>query len=90
MFSAFVIAAAVAVLVGLPVDYVWRRRGSGAGVFAGVVNAAALMVVVGCAVAVGVVHGAAALVGFVFGLVAGSGMANTVATRLWGVPAHRW
>jgi ABC-type transport system involved in cytochrome c biogenesis permease subunit len=89
MFSAFLIGAVIAAVVGLPVDYVWRRYGR-VGVVAGAVNAVALIALVAGAISVGVVHGPLAVVAFVFGLVAGSSMANHAATRLWGLPAHRW
>jgi hypothetical protein len=90
MFSAFIVGAVIAALVGLPVDYVWRRVSGSAGVVAGFGNAVVLIGVFGGAVGVGLVHGAASLVAFVLGLVAGNGMANDAATRLWGLPAHRW
>lgn len=86
MIAAFVVALIAAGLLGLPADWVRRRKPGPAAMLAGLGNATGLVVAVGAVAAAGLVSGAGVLATLVLGLVAGNVAADAIATRVWGPP----
>ena len=83
MIPTFFYAFGVAVILGLPADYTWRRARQLAP-FAGLASAAAIIGAIYLAGHFGLLHGAGTVVALIFGLIAGGAGADAIASRRWG------
>jgi sorbitol-specific phosphotransferase system component IIBC len=86
MILTFLYALGVAVILGLPADYAWRRARHLAPV-AGLASAAAIIAAIYLAARLSLLHGPGTVLALIFGLIAGGISADALASRRWG-PAH--
>ena len=90
MIAAFILGFFGAVLIGLTVDYLWRRARRSVAFVAGIGNAVAVIALVGVIAAGPVLRGPLEVAALVVGLSVGTAAANAAAGRVWGPAAHRW
>ena len=83
MILTFLYALGVAVILGLPADYTWRRARHLAP-FAGLASAAAIIAAIYLAAHLSLLHGPGTVVALIFGLIAGGISADALASRRWG------
>lgn len=89
MIATFAVAVIAAGLLGLPADWMRRRKRGAAATLAGLGNAAALVAAVAAVAAAGLLSGAGAVAALVLGLVAGNVVADAIATSVWGPAGTR-
>lgn len=89
MIATFALALIAAGLLGLPADWVRRRKPGAAATLAGLGNATALVAAVAAVAAAGLLSGAGAVAALVLGLVAGNVAADAIASNVWGPAGKR-
>lgn len=89
MIPTFLYALGVAVILGLPADYTWRRARQLAP-FAGLVSAAGIIAAIYLAGHISLLDGPGAVVALIFGLIAGGVSADALASRQWGPARHHY
>ena len=89
MILTFFYALGVAVILGLPAGYTWRRARHLAP-FAGLASAAAIIAAMYLAAQLSLLHGPGAVVALVFGLIAGGISADALASHRWGPAQNQY
>lgn len=89
MILTFFYALGVAIILGLPADYTWRRARQLAP-FAGLASAATIIAAIYLAAHLSLLHGPGTVIALIFGLIVGGLSAGALASRRWGPAQNQY